>query len=79
MRARLKQHILNSSRPYRGGNNKLYSFFRENGGWDNMAWGSILTSPNHIIQFLNQNPNYRLNLHKIYMLRSLTQFEVRVP
>ena len=43
-----------------------------------MAWGSILTSPNHIIQFLNQNPNYRLNLHKIYMLRSLTQFEVRV-
>ena len=44
-----------------------------------MAWGSILTSPNHIIQFLNQNPNYRLNLHKIYILRSLTQFEVRVP
>lgn len=77
-RARFKQHILNSTRPYRGGNNKLYTFVRENGGWGNMAWGSILTSPNHIIQFLNQNPNYRLNLHKIYMLRSLTQFEVRV-
>ena len=79
LRARFKQHILNSTRPYRGGNNKLYTFVRENGGWGNMAWGSILTSPNHIIQFLNQNPNYRLNLHKIYMLRSLTQFEVRVP
>ena len=33
---------------------------------------TILTGPNHIIQFLNQNPNYRLNPHKIYMLRSLT-------
>ena len=43
-----------------------------------MARGTILTRPNHIIQFLNQNLTYRLNPHKIYMLRSLTQFEVRV-
>jgi hypothetical protein len=72
------QHILNSSRPYRGGNNKLYSFVRENGGWDYMEGQAILTTPNHIIKFLRKNSNYRLDLNKIYKLRSLTQFEIRV-
>lgn len=73
MSTRFKQHILNSSRPYRGGNNKLYSFVKENGGWDSMELQAILTTPNHIIQFLSKNSNYKLNLNKIYMLRSLTQ------
>lgn len=36
---RFKQHILNSSRPHRGGNNKLYSFVKENGGWNSPAAG----------------------------------------
>lgn len=43
-----------------------------------MAGQVILTTPNHIIQILSQNSNYKLNLNKIYMLRSLTQFEIRV-
>ena len=50
---RFKQHILNSSRSYRGGNSKLYSFVKENGGWDSMEGQAILTTPNHIIKFLD--------------------------
>lgn len=42
------------------------------------AGQAILTTPNHILQFLSPNPNYRLDLNKIYMLKSLTQFEIRV-
>ena len=62
---RFKQHILNSSRPYRGGNNKFYSFVKENGGWDNMYGQVILTTTNHIIKFTNENFNYKFNLNKL--------------
>lgn len=48
------------------------------GGWDQMEGQAILFTPNHLIEFLNKNPNYRLSLNDIYILRSFTQFEIRV-
>ena len=56
LRDRFKQHVINSSRPYRGGNSKLYTFVKENGGWDQMEGQAILFTPNHLIEFLNKNP-----------------------
>ena len=38
----------------------------------------ILITPNHLLEFKKSNPNYKLSLNGIYMLRSLTQFEISV-
>jgi len=48
---RFKQHVINSSRSYRGGNSKLYTFVKENGGWDQMEGQPILVTPNHLLEF----------------------------
>lgn len=76
--SRLRQHVVNSSRPYRGGNSKLYTYVKNNGGWGKMEGQPILITPNHLLEFLKKNPSYKLSLNGIYMLRSLTQFEIRV-
>lgn len=76
--SRFRQHVINSSRPYRGGNSKMYTYIKNNGGWGQMEGQPILITPNHLLEFLKKNPGYKLSLNDIYILRSLTQFEIRV-
>lgn len=52
--SRLRQHVLNSSRPYRGGNSKLYTYIKNNGGWGKMEGQPILITPNHLLEFLKK-------------------------
>jgi hypothetical protein len=73
--ARFKQHVINFSRPYRGGNSKLYIFFKDKRRRDQKEGQAILINSNPLIEFLNKNPNFRLSLNDKYILRSLNQIE----
>lgn len=52
--SRLRQHVINSSRPYRGGNSKLYTYIKNNGGWGKMKGQPILITQNHLLEFLKK-------------------------
>ena len=73
--ARLNQHLMNSIRPLRGGNNKFYTYVKTNGGWSNFFWIPLVETPNYILEFVSLNPNYKLSLNQLYILRSFTQFK----
>ncbi len=76
--SRFKQHFCNSTRPIRGGNNKFYSFVKNNGGWPSFIWQPLLKTPQHTLLFIASKPEYRLDANKLSLLRSLTQLEARV-
>lgn len=61
-----------------GGNNKFYSFVRENGGWSTFNWGIILQTPNHLLEFKKLYPNFFLDINSLELLTAFTQFEVRI-
>jgi len=74
--ARLNQHLMNSTRPLRGGKNKFYVYVKTNGGWSNFYWIPLVETPNYILEFVNLNPTYKLSLNQLYILRSFTQFQI---
>ena len=51
---------------------------KNKGGWTSFIWQPLLKTPNHTLLFIASIPEYRLDANKLFMLRSLTQFEARV-
>lgn len=74
---RYRGHKVNSVRPKRGGDNALYLSVREL-GWDCFIWKPLIITTNHINNFIQQNPEYELDLESLFILRAFTQFEARV-
>ena len=74
---RYKTHKVRSSRPEKGGTTSLYLSIRKH-GWHNFAWRPLILTNNYINNFTQQNPEYELSLESLFILRSITQFEVRL-
>lgn len=73
---RYKAHIVNSTRPNRGGDNPLYTSIRKYGA-NCFTWQPIIMTNNHLTSYIEQNPGISLDLTEVYILRAFTQFEVR--
>ena len=74
---RYKTHKVRSSRPESGGSTSLYISVRKH-GWHNFIWRPLIITNNYINNFTKQNPEHELSLESLFMLRSITQFEVRL-
>jgi hypothetical protein len=74
---RYKTHKVRCSRPEKGGSTSLYLSIRKH-GWQNFAWRPLILTNNYINNFTKQNPEYELSLESLFILRSITQFEVRL-
>lgn len=72
-RSRFIQHVRYSSKK-QSEDNKFYTYV--NGDWTQFFWTPLNIVPNHVLEFINRYPDYKLNLNDLYILRSFTQFEL---
>lgn len=74
---RYKMHKVRSSRPEKGGSTSLHLSIRKY-GWHNFVWRPLIITNNYINNFTKQNSEYELSLESLFILRSISQFEVRL-
>lgn len=72
-RSRFIQHVRYSSKK-QSEDNKFYTFVK--GDWTQFFWTPLNIVPNHVFEFIQRYPDYKLNLNDLYILRSFTQFEL---
>lgn len=74
---RYKAHMVNSTRPNRGGNSSFYQYVRQAGGWTNFTWGPVITFPNYLMLF-GSTVKGSISPQDALILRAFTEYQVRI-